>query len=103
MPSQRETKARIEHEKWLAKRGLLPTQVRSTLKRFDKPVNSIPSYKPTSTQYPSLGNGFAPTSGKKELPADAKQFPVGHLHKQGLTLITSTKPEDLQYYGGKKA
>ena len=34
---------------------------------------------------------------------DAQVFPVGHLHKQGTVLITSTKPEDLQWYGGKKS
>lgn len=46
------------------------------------------------------GNCFAPTTGKKQLPPDAKQFPVGNSHKQGPMLIIGT--DDLQYMGGKK-
>ena len=35
-----------------------------------------------AAKYPSA-DGFAKTPGKRELPADAKQFPVAHGHKQG--------------------
>jgi hypothetical protein len=101
--SKKLSKARAEHDKWLEKRGLLPGQVKAKNRSFDKPIDRMPDLKSGRSLYPSLGNGFAPVRGKKQLPADAKQFPIGHLHKQGLTLITSTKPEDLQYYGGKKA
>lgn len=53
--------------------------------------------------YSSLGDGFAPCHGKRPLHPDAKQFPVGHLHKQGLQLITPDAIADgLQFYGGKK-
>lgn len=47
------------------------------------------------------GNCFAPTPGKRSVPADAKQFPVGMSHKQGPMLIT--RSDDLAYMGGKKS
>lgn len=47
------------------------------------------------------GNRFGKTTGKKELPPDAKIFPVGHSHKQGLQLITpGTHLPDM---GGRKS
>lgn len=46
----------------------------------------------------SFGNG---RTKKKELPSDAKQFPVGHQHKQGLELITPGT--DLKWMGGRKS
>lgn len=51
-----------------------------------------------------LGNMFGDgrTPARKQ-PSDAIQFPVAHLHKQGLQLMT---PDDvkhnLQHFGGKK-
>jgi hypothetical protein len=43
------------------------------------------------------------TSGRKTLPEDAKSFPVGHAHKQGMQLITpDAVAKELQWFGGKK-
>lgn len=47
---------------------------------------------PTSDR---VGNGFA----KPPLPEDARQFPVGHSHKQGLELVL---PGEIEWMGGKK-
>lgn len=48
-------------------------------------------------------NLFGPTP-KRELPEDAKKFPVGNSHKQGLQLLTpGALKEDLQWMGGKKS
>lgn len=49
---------------------------------------------------PSLGSGFGPTPGRREMPPDARQFPVGNLHKQGLELITPGS--DPTHYNGRK-
>ena len=49
-----------------------------------------PSY-PTSDR---VGNGFA----RPPLPEDARQFPVGHSHKQGLELVL---PGEVEWMGGK--
>lgn len=51
---------------------------------------------------PRLGDGFGPTPPKRPpLPEDAKQFPIGNSHKQGLELITpGSNPAD--YNGAKK-
>jgi hypothetical protein len=52
---------------------------------------------------PSLGDGFAPVGGLRELPVDAKQFPVGLNHKQGTELLTPAMiANDLQWLGGRK-
>ena len=51
-----------------------------------------------------LSNGFGKTVGKRELPADAKYFPVGHCHKQGTQLITPDQiKSELQWMGGRKS
>jgi hypothetical protein len=51
--------------------------------------------------YPSLSSGFAPVDPKRRLPADARRFPVGHQHKQGLELITPGT--DLKWMAGRKS
>ena len=48
---------------------------------------------------PPCGNGFGPVPGRQQLPADAKQFPVGNFHKQGSQLVSTA---DLEWAGGKK-
>ncbi len=48
------------------------------------------------------GCGFAATPRKKNLPKDARQFPVGNSHKQGPELITPGMMSQLEYLGGKK-
>ena len=40
------------------------------------------------------------TPGRRNLPADAEKFPVGHSHKQGYQLITPGTP--LEDMGGRK-
>ena len=42
---------------------------------------------------------FGPTPAPKPLPPDAKQFPIGHSHKQGYELML---PSEVQYLNGKK-
>lgn len=51
---------------------------------------------------PRLGDGFGKTTPRRApLPEDAKQFPIGNSHKQGLELITpGSNPAD--YNGAKK-
>jgi len=60
--------------------------------RPDFPDLSVEVRHPTSD---TVGNGFA----KPPLPEDAKQFPVGHSHKQGLELVL---PGELEWMGGKR-
>lgn len=43
---------------------------------------------------------FFPTTGRRSLPADAKQFPVGQSHKQGPMLIIKT--DNLADMAGRK-
>lgn len=50
-------------------------------------------------KYPS-SQGISKTPGKKQLPVDAKQFPIGYTHKSGLQLVTQF--DDLKYMSGKK-
>ena len=60
----------------------------------------FPDYKADLTNYESLGNGFGKPTPKKQLHPDAKQFPVGNSHKQGLELIYSK--EYVSQMNGKK-
>ena len=49
-------------------------------------------------------NRFTSNVTRKEKHPDAIDFPVAHLHKQGLQLITpAAVKSDLQWYGGKKS
>lgn len=50
-------------------------------------------------RFPSVG-GFAPSPPAKRLPPDAKVFPVGHSHKQGMELIL---PGEIEWMSGKKS
>lgn len=52
-----------------------------------------------------LSNGptcFCPVAPKTSLHPDARRFPVGHLHKQGLQLITPGDLPNLKDFGGAK-
>lgn len=49
---------------------------------------------------PSLGDGFGRVPGKRSAPEGARQFPVGHFHKQGFQLVSE---QDLEWAGGKKS
>lgn len=60
--------------------------------RPDFPDLSVEVRHPTSDR---VGNGFV----KPPLPEDAKKFPVGHSHKQGLELVL---PKEVEWMGGKK-
>ena len=50
---------------------------------------------------PDLSTFRNPTPKRHPLPPDAKQFPVGNSHKQGLELITP-KSNPADYNGAKK-
>jgi hypothetical protein len=54
---------------------------------------------------PACSNAFFPViPRRKGPPPGAREFPVGHSHKQGMQLITPAQLEtELQYLGGKKA
>lgn len=67
-----------------------------------KKLRPLPDLSTPGPMHPSLGTGFGvPTPRRKPLPEDAKQFPVGNSHKQGLELITpGSKISD--YNGAKK-
>lgn len=61
-----------------------------------------PDYTPPRTPDTRHQGGFGlPAPPRPPLPADARQFPVGNSHKQGLELITpGSNPAD--YNGAKK-
>lgn len=62
----------------------------------------FPDLSTPGPRHPSLGSGFGLTSPPRQpLPPDARQFPVGNSHKQGLELITpGSRVSD--YNGAKK-
>ena len=62
-------------------------------------AREFPDLKVEQRTSPCL-NGMRGTTARRVRPLDAKQFPVGHSHKQGLELITPGM--DLQWMGGKK-
>ena len=78
-------------------------KLRKKLKGQRTPI-PFPDLKCESRAAP-LSNRVTPRIGKKELPADAHQFPVGNSHKQGPMLITPgmIAGGELQYMGGKKS
>lgn len=44
------------------------------------------------------------STAKRQMPHDAKRFPVGNLHKQGPVLMSPDAiKNDLQWYSGKKS
>lgn len=67
---------------------------------------AIPDYRVEQRTAPVSNVIAVPGAlARHELPEGAKQFPVGHLHKQGLSVITpgAIAQGELQYFGGKKA
>lgn len=50
-------------------------------------------------QVAPVSNSIPGSVSKRQQPEGAKQFPVGHLHKQGMQLIAR---EDFEWAGGKK-
>jgi hypothetical protein len=53
---------------------------------------------------PKTSDRITGFSYSKPLPSDAKTFPVGHSHKQGLQLITPGQLEnEMEWMGGKKS
>lgn len=67
--------------------------------RYDGYVVPFPDLSVESRCSPTT-NIIAPTIGKREQHPDAKQFPVGNNHKQGLELIL--RKEDVQFMNGRK-
>lgn len=91
----RKPSAKMTHfrEKLLKQVGYTRMKERGLrVQRPDFPDLSVEVRHPTSDR---VGNGFA----KPPLPTDAKQFPVGHSHKQGLELVL---PGEAEWMGGKK-
>ncbi len=64
------TNAKIEHQKWLAKRGLLPAQVSARKKTLGNP-NKIPSYVCAATA--ALSNDI-PSNGTKSPDISKAEF-----------------------------
>lgn len=63
-------------------------------------VRRFPDLSVEQRTSPCSNSFSGSTARRPDLPPDAKQFPIGHSHKQGLMLIT---PEtDPQWMGGKK-
>lgn len=84
--------AKKEHEKFLKSVGY------TGKKKLKIP---FPDLKVESIH--KLSNNIEGVGKRKILPEDVKQFPVGHLHKQGFQLITpNALKEDIAYFGGKK-
>jgi hypothetical protein len=54
------------------------------------------------TNAPLCGCGFSRILGRKTLPPDAKQFPIGNSHKQGPMLVSPGMLSDLEHLSGKK-
>lgn len=82
----------------LEKSGYNRLKVKHPQLRLNRmPDLSTPSNAPPTSDLSGARGG---STAKRQLPPDAKQFPVGHSHKQGLELITPGS--DPQWYGGKK-
>lgn len=94
----------IEREKHLLRKTLDKTGVTALRQRGVKGKRpDFPDLRINPRYNTSDNPIYTPTRPHSSQHPDAMQFPVGHLHKQGTVLITSTKPEDLQWYGGKKS
>ena len=75
-------------------------KLRGQVPRYRSPFPDLSVEQKTA----SCGCGFAKVSGKRFLPADAKQFSIGQSHKQGPQLITEgmIRNGELQFLGGRK-
>lgn len=66
--------------------------------------NEYPHREFPDLSVPKLGtpvtNGMSGSTAKKPRPVDAKQYPVGNLHKSGLQMITPD--EDPRAFNGSK-
>ena len=82
--------------KW-SKRLAEIERLRRTVPRYRVPFPDLSVEQRTAPCSDSLHHK---TSGKRERPGDARDFPVGHSHKQGYQLITPGTP--LEDMGGRK-
>lgn len=98
LKAERLARARFEMEKTLKRTGVTALKKAGVkAKRPDFPDYSCPSNAaPTTNGFGQRGQGLAPFT----LPDGAREFPVGHNHKQGYQLIVAT--DDLSMMGGKK-
>lgn len=93
--AQRLQRAKADVEKTLRRTGYYRSR-----EKYGLPDGvSMPDLSVVSNCSPT-SDRFFPTSPKRFLPADAKQFAVGTSHKQGPMLIT--KFDNLADMGGKK-
>jgi len=87
--------AQAEIEKTLRRTGFY-----RSLEKYGLPDGlSMPDLSVNNKCSPT-SDRFYPTIGRKQLPADAKQFAVGTSHKQGPMLITGF--DNLADMGGRK-
>jgi hypothetical protein len=95
MGSKRLLEARERHTQFLVSLGLGPwPRTRRQLRGTDFPNLKVEERTSPCTCL------FGKTPGKRKLPADAKRFPVGHSHKQGMVMLTpGSDPKD---FGGNK-
>lgn len=61
----KQQRALAEHEKWLKKMDLHPTQIKTREIKRSKVASTLPEIKKSSI--PSHGNGFAPIKGNKSV------------------------------------
>lgn len=95
------TKAeRLRQAKKLTEKTLRKTGFYRSLDKYgDGYTVPFPDLSVKSNCSPTT-NIIAPTPGRKELPPDAKQFPIARNHKQGFELVS--RKEDLMFMNGKK-
>lgn len=101
MPKTNLRRSQKELEKCLKQTGVLRLRAKH---RNQSLVLPWPDLSTNSAAYPSINTVKSFSGLVRTLPHGAKPFPVGHLHKQGLQLITpGAIKDDLPYYGGKKS
>ena len=93
---QRLEKAARDLEKTLEKTGF--NKIKKTNKKII--IDRFPNLNTRKDYVSGKGIAAIPKKSSAAEHPDAKQFPVGFNHKQGLQLITGA--DDLSYMGGKK-
>lgn len=95
--------ARGERSKASARRWKAITE--NILRISEQFGNEYPNREFPDLSVPKRGtpvtNGMSGSTAKKPRPQDAKQYPIGNLHKSGLQMITPD--EDPRAYNGSKS